>query len=400
MVGAETSNMLLYILLLAALALGWWLGRKSYSGSDGTGKKKKRFAHDRDYFVGLNYLLNDEPDDAIDIFIESLDINSGTLDTYMALGTLLRRRGKVDRSIAVYQDLLGKSGFTKGEYSEIKLNLVQSYIAAGLLDRAEHLLAELRLEKGLVKIRALKLSANVYQREKDWLEGVSALTELLKFCPSPERGRYQNLASHFYCELAEEEIVNEHLSRARECLRQASAMDKHNSRVSMLSGNLEMLMGNYKEAIKNYLRVKKQDPDFLADVFNPLVECYEKTGKKDELQKFIDNTKAEETDTSVLIALAHYLERERGQEQARQYLLGKLAQNPSLRLLMQSIALDAAASEAQNEHKLFLQVLKENLENKAQYQCYNCGFELKNLLWHCPSCLRWGMVKHVRGMLG
>ena len=167
----------------------------------------------------------------------------------MALGTLLRRRGKVDRSIAVYQDLLGKIGFTKGEYSEIKLNLVQSYIAAGLLDRAEHLLTELRQEKGSVKIRALELSANVYQREKDWKEGVSALTELLKFCPSPERGGYQNLASHFYCELAEEEIVNEHLSRARDCLRQASAMDKHNSRVSMLFGKLEMLMGNYKDCL-------------------------------------------------------------------------------------------------------------------------------------------------------
>jgi len=394
------NNTFLYLLLLASLALGWWLGRRKNAGAIRSALKRGRFTPEKDYFLGLNYLLNDEPDDAIDIFIDSLEINSGTLETYMALGMLLRRRGKVDRSIAVYQDLLGQSNFSSEELNNIKLQLVQSYIAAGLLDRAEHLLAELRLQKGLVKLKALELSANVYQLEKDWLEGVNALSELLKVCTPAERSSYQNLASHFYCELAEEEIGNEHLSRARDYLRQASAMDKHNMRVSMLFGNLEALSGNYKEAIKNYLRVKKQDPSFLADVFAPLIECYEKTGKQNDLNKFIDSTMTEEKDTSVLIALARYLEKERGQEQARQYLLGKLEQNPSLRLMMQSIALDSSVAESQGEHKLFLQVLKENLEDKAQYQCSNCGFELKNLLWHCPSCSRWGLIKHVRGMLG
>lgn len=397
---SSLNNIFLYLLLLASLALGWWLGRRKNFISAGSVNKSGRFALEKDYFLGLNYLLNDEPDDAIDIFIDSLEINSGTLETYMALGMLLRRRGKVDRSIAVYQDLLGQSNFSSDEFNEIKLQLVQSYIAAGLLDRAEHLLAELRLQKGLVKLKALELSANVYQLEKDWLEGVNALSELLKVCAPADRNSCQNLASHFYCELAEAEIENERLSRARDYLRQASAMDKHNTRVSMLFGSLEALSGNYKEAIKNYMRVKKLDPSFLADVFAPLIECYEKTGKQNELNKFIENTMSEEKDTSVLIALASYLEKERGQEQARQYLLGKLEQNPSLRLMMQSIALDASAEAGQSEHSLFLQVLKENLENKAQYQCSNCGFELKNLLWHCPSCSRWGLIKHVRGMLG
>ena len=394
------NNIFLYLLLLASLALGWWLGRRKNFGARSSDLRGGRFTPEKDYFLGLNYLLNDEPDDAIDIFIDSLEINSGTLETYMALGMLLRRRGKVDRSIAVYQDLLGQSNFSSGEFNEIKLQLVQSYIAAGLLDRAEHLLVELRVQKGVIKLKALELSANVYQLEKDWLEGVNALSELLKVCAPADRSSCQNLASHFYCELAEEEIENERLSRARDYLRQASAMDKHNTRVSMLFGNLEALSGNYKEAIKNYLRVKKQDPSFLADVFVPLIECYEKTGKQNELNKFIDSTMSEEKDTSVLIALAGYLEQDRGQEQARQYLLGKLEQNPSLRLMMQSIALDASAVDSQSEHRLFLQVLKENLENKAQYQCSNCGFELKNLLWHCPSCSRWGLIKHVRGMLG
>ena len=162
------SNIFLYLLLLAALASGWWLGRRSSkSGGSyfGLGSNKPPT---NDYFIGLNYLLNDEPDDAIDIFIESLEINSNTLETHLALGTLLRRRGKVDRSITLYQDLLGKSIFSRSELNEIKISLVQSYISAGLLDRAEHLLKELRNEKGSIKVQALVLSANVYQLEKDW----------------------------------------------------------------------------------------------------------------------------------------------------------------------------------------------------------------------------------------
>ena len=210
------TDIFLYLLLLVALGLGWGLGRRARFNSTSKSSRPYRNLPAKDYFIGLNYLLNDEPDDAIDIFIDSLEISSHTLETHLALGTLLRRRGKVDRSIALYQDLLGKSNFSRTELNEIKISLVQSYISAGLLDRAEHLLKELRNEKGDIKVQALVLSANVYQLEKDWQEGVNALLELLKVCPSSKRSTYQNLASHFYCEMAEEELENAPKPKRRE----------------------------------------------------------------------------------------------------------------------------------------------------------------------------------------
>jgi len=400
MEGFGINNLFLYLILLVALAVGWLLGKRSSFSASKLKPGKNKKLPSNDYFVGLNYLLNDEPDDAIDIFIDALEINSNTLDTHMALGTLLRRRGKVDRSIAVYQDLLGQSDFSRSELNDIKIHLVRSYIAAGLLDRAEHLLEELRNQQGEIKIKALVLSANVYQLEKDWQEGVNVLTELLKVCAPARRLRYQNLASHYYCELAEEELGNGHMSKARDYLRNADMMDKSNTRVSMLFGKLENLCGNYKEAIKNYLRVKKQDPSFMADVFSPLVECYQKAGKEKSLQKFISANMDEETDASVLIDLARYLEKERGQDEARKYLLAQLEKKSSLRLMMQALALDDSVADVNIEKDLFLKVLREYIESHAQYQCTNCGFELKSLLWLCPSCSRWGTVKHVKGMLG
>ncbi|MDG2176924.1 MAG: hypothetical protein P8M72_12460 [Gammaproteobacteria bacterium] len=396
----DASNFILYLLLLAALAVGWWLGRRSNKSVGSVFGLVSRKTPTNDYFIGLNYLLNDEPDDAIDIFIDSLEISSNTLETHLALGTLLRRRGKVDRSIALYQDLLGKSNFSRTELNEIKISLVQSYISAGLLDRAEHLLKELRNEKGDIKVQALVLSANVYQMEKDWQEGVNALLELLKMCPSSKRSTYQNLASHFYCEMAEEALENEHMSRARDYLRNAVALDKNNARVSILFGRLEGLCGNYKEAIVNYLRVKKQDASFMADVFAPLVECFQQAGKEKALRNFIDESIQEESNTSVLLELAKFLEQERGQEEARNYLLQRLGSKSSLRLLLQTLALDDASGRIQEDKQLFLRVLKENIEGKAQYQCTNCGLEMKSLLWHCPSCSQWGNVKHVVGISG
>ena len=393
----NSSDLLIYLLLLGALALGWTLGRGKRNSSSSVTSQSFKNLSAKDYFIGLNYLLNDEPDDAIDLFIESLEINSGTLETHMALGTLLRRRGKVDRSITVCQDLLGQNGFSQTEMNEIKLNLVQSYIAAGLLDRAENLLKELRKEKGNIKTAAFVHSANVYQLEKDWQKGVNALIELLRVCSPALRQKYQEIASHFYCELAEQGLENEHMPKAREFLQLAGGMDKNNVRVSILRGKLESCCGNYQEAIKSYLQVKKQDAAFIADVFYPLIDCYKKAGKEKSLRKFIKICINEETNTTALLGLADYLRQENGEQEAGRFLLEQLNRKPSLRLLLQSINLGA---ENQGAGVLFQQVLSEYIDNKAQYQCVNCGYELKSLNWHCPSCSRWGTVKHVMGILG
>jgi len=400
MEGFDSSNFVLFVLLLSAVALGFWMGNWQFPGSRKSPGKKLKTPPD-DYFIGLNYLLNDEPDDAIDIFIDALEVNSGTLETHMALGTLLRRRGKVDRSIAVYLDLLGQSGFNHRQVNEIKINLVQSYIAAGLLDRAEHLLEELRQEKGGIKIKALVNSVHIYQQEKEWNKAIEAVSELIKVCAPVDRSRYQTLASHFYCQLADDEIAREHLSKARELLQKAWHTDRENVRVSIMQAQLEQLCGNYREAIKSYELVTRLAPEFRADVFTALIDCYKKAGKEKGLKKFIESCKQESTDTTVLLGVADCMEKEEGPDQARTYLVGMLEKKPSLRLLLKSIELAEETSPSEGwQYATIRRVLHDYIESKARYQCIDCGFELKTLHWHCPSCSGWGSVKHVRGILG
>ena len=147
----------------------------------------------------------------------------------------------------------------------------------------------------------------------------------------------------------------------------------------------------------------------MADVFQPLIACYIKAGKEKSLKKFIKASITEETNISVLLGLAEYLQHEQGDLAARKFILEKLNRKPSLRLLLQSMNYGAELSDneegvddaaSKSDAQLPRQVLAEYVESKAQYQCGNCGFELKSLHWLCPSCSHWGTVKHVKGILG
>src|SRR5690606_22120813 len=152
-----------------AVALGWYLGARFKLQHP---LRTRKFQPD--YFVGLNYLLNDEPDDAVDIFIDALEVNAGTLETHMALATLLRRRGKVDRAISHLQGLLSSQNFTMRELAAIKVQLVRSYIAAGLFDRAERLIEDLREAPGGLREQSLGLAITLFQTEKEWQKAIDS----------------------------------------------------------------------------------------------------------------------------------------------------------------------------------------------------------------------------------
>jgi len=395
------TDFLLFLLLLIALAAGWHLGRRSTGLQLHMAGKRGQSAPDKDYFVGLNYLLNDEPDDAIDIFTDFLEINAKTLDTYIALGKLLRRRGKVDQSITIYQELLGKGIFGESAIHEIKLNLVQSYIAAGLLDRAEFILDEFKKSTGAVKSRALEYAISLAQQEKEWEKGIAAILDLIRIISGERRESLQLQASHFYCELALSDMARGHAARARTNLKLASDMDRMNPRVSMLRGELEMQYGNDREAIKYLLRVNKQDSLFLAEVFPRLVDCYRKAGKEKALRKFVEECMETNSSTSVVLGISMFLRQERGLDAAREYLEHKLGAKSSLRLLYSLLKLDDDTLSTDHGHRgQVLELLGEYLETQPQYQCHNCGFELKTLHWLCPSCAEWGTVRHLTGILG
>ncbi|MEX2366203.1 MAG: lipopolysaccharide assembly protein LapB [Pseudohongiellaceae bacterium] len=398
MQGDVANNLTVLLLVLVAVIAAWLLGRRSRGGSFRTGRHELS----RDYFIGLNYLLNDEPDDAIDTFINALEINSNTLETHMALGTLLRRRGKVDKSIVVYQSILARPRLHENEINRVKVELIRSYISAGLLDRAERLLTELDSAGADVRRKALSLGVILYQQEKDWENAVAAAMELIRLCPARERSRYQSMASHFCCELAELAVDQKQYNNARQRLKKAFQYNRNNVRASMLAGHLEMLQGNYREAIKEFLKVKQQDADFESETFVQLLECYHASGMEKQLKKFIQQSLEGTPPASVLLGISHYIESQSGSREALQFLLNFLREKPSLKLL--NGALDFMSREEGGEIQqnllLFHNIIAEYVGNRAMYQCRNCGFEGKSLHWLCPGCSEWGSIKPIKGPIG
>ncbi len=390
----ELGNLSLSLLMLIAVALAWYSGYKTQIKSKTSQVKE----NNKDYFIGLNYLLNDEPDHSIDAFISSLEINSNTLESHLALGNLLMRRGKVDESIAVYQKLLANSQLNNAELNQVKLGLVKSYVAAGLLDRAEKLIDELKVANSEIRMKALNMGLTIYQLEKEWLKAIKVANDLLKLCMPNERHEIQVKASHFYCELAEAELEFHHYNQAKDYLNSAINMHRSNVRTSLILGKLEFEQTNYKQAIKTLLRISTQDPSFTTEAFDLIIASYQAQNNHKKLESFIENSLNETSSPALLLKIVNYIKDNEGREKAKEILFQRIERNPSIELLGQAILLNDNSENDPNAKK-FHEILIRYLRSKTQYQCDSCGFKMKNLHWQCPGCSEWSFIKPIEAFI-
>lgn len=393
----ESSGTPGFILLILLLVLASWL--LGYVAR-GRNLLQRRSPPDADYFVGLNYLLNDEPDDAIDVFIAALEVNSSTFDTHLALGKLLRRRGKVDRSIGHYEALLASRSFNAKQTAEIRIQLLRSYIAAGLLDRAEQLLLELRQTTSSMRGEALRLAIMLYQIEREWRFALDAATELLKLAPAQHRHDLLVQMTHFHCELAELALKQGNAVAAQDELRPALALFKGNIRVYLLLARLETAAGNHRDALTLLYKAIQVEPAFYTEVLPTLRETLSLAGSGSNAGVAPELARELDSDGAFHIELARQKQVSEGAAVAIQYLLQALVKTPSLGLLRE--LLDLAASERVMQDKALsagVEILSLTLQVLPRYRCDNCGFELKHLYWSCPGCSCWGMVKPINNLI-
>ncbi|MBL4820102.1 MAG: lipopolysaccharide assembly protein LapB [Gammaproteobacteria bacterium] len=397
------SSIFFYILLLVALAAGWALAQVSLKSKYRSNRSVNDFYND--YFVGLNYLLGDEPDEAIDTFISALEINDDTVETHLALGTLLRRRGKVDKAIKVHQSLLARSDLVR-EFSDlVQLELSNDYISAGLLDRAEHLAQELLRESDGVRPDALLQLTTIYQIEREWEQAITSVKALLEIPNFKKDESIKSLAAHFCCELAEQAISDEQPQQARDQIKRAFRFDRSSARASFLMAKLEQLTNNPQKAIKELLRIRHQHPHFISEIIGPMAECYRHSAKPDEtikFEKFLRECLDDRFRVSVLLKLVELVRKREGDTAAAELLSTRLSQHPSLKgtvALLQS-HIDETDGKLHLDLKLIEDVLNKLSQSKPGYQCDHCGFETKNLYWQCSSCKKWDSVKPRLGLEG
>ncbi len=380
----------LLLLILCAMLAGYLLGRRDNRRDSG-----RQETLGRDYFTGLNYLLNEQTDEAIESFIKALDINADAFDTHMALGRLFCKRGEIEKSIRIYQDLLARPSLQTEQSIQVQLELARSYQSAGLLDRSEALLTELSRSEGIARTGALEQLLDIYQFEKEWDNALKAAESLRKL---KGEGQYDSMIAHFYCELAEQAINANDYAKARRMLRQAAGKDKQGVRASMVMGQLEFNQRNYKAAINSLQRVLQQNPDFVPATINLLSRAYQETGDVRSFDAYLSRCLTAVSSPVVVRAMVMLMLRREGKEAAHNFLVRHLQQRPSLELLK----LLSGLMPEHNKHTALkdcadfslLQEIIERLAGQgASYHCHECGFKTHMLFWDCPSCKSWGSIK-------
>lgn len=381
---------LLLLLLPLAAASGWLAARRSARKEKGqcvgeTGPT---------YFRGLNHLLNEEPDKAIDAFVEMLEVDSDTVETHLALGNLFRRRGEVERAIRIHQNLIARPALTREQRAQALLELGQDYMRAGLFDRAENLFRELKETKLHVR-PALKNLLVIYEKERDWQACLGVADQL----ESLTGDKMLLEKSHYHCELA---IVARQQGRPGDAgaqLKKALATFRGCVRANHLQAQFAAAQGDYRGAIRILRLTAEQDADYLPEVLPEIVADYRHLGELQELRTYLEETAAARPGTGAEIAMADLIKEQEGETAAATYLAEQLKRGPSLTLLLRSIELNARMPDSESSR--FLESLRPHirrlLDQKPVYLCGQCGFTAKTLHWQCPSCRRWSTIKRRAG---
>lgn len=382
---------LLWLLLPLAAASGWWAARRV----DNRPKNGRATALSSEYFQGLNYLLNEQPDKAIEVFLRLVEVDNETVETHLALGNLFRRRGEVDRAIRIHQNLIARPTLDRAQRAQGLLELGLDYMRAGLLDRAESLFQEL-IEMDVHNAAALSNLADIYQQEKDWAQAIGVQQRLESITGVSRRP----VIAQYYCELAEQARQAGDGSGAAAKIRQALKADPHCVRASLIEAGLCADADDYKGAINAYLRVEDQDARYLTEVIGPLQECYRRLGKPTLMVDYLQRVVREYPGVSAALALAEVLRQAQGTQSAAQFIAGHLHRCPSVRGLERLIELQLTDTGSVSRETLVTlkHLVGKLLEDKPVYQCEHCGFAGKSMHWQCPGCKHWSTLKPIQGV--
>ena len=385
---------LLFLLLPVAAAYGWYMGRRSAQQS----KQDDASRLSRDYVTGVNFLLSNQQDKAVDLFLDMLKEDTGTVEAHLTLGNLFRSRGEVDRAIRIHQSLMESASLTYDQRLLAVQQLGRDYMAAGLYDRAEGMFKQL-VDETDFRLSALQQLLQIYQATSDWQSAIEVAERLVKLGKDKHRGEIAN----FWCELALQQMAGNDLDKAMALLRKGAAADRNSARVSIMMGRVWMEKGDYAKAVESLERVIEQDKELVGETLEMLQTCYQQLGKIDEWEAFLRRCAEENTGATADLMLAQILEQREGAESAQNYVTRQLERHPTMRVFHKLIdyhITEAEEGRAKESLGVLRHMVGEQVRSKPRYRCQKCGFTAHTLYWHCPSCRSWSTIKPIRGLDG
>jgi lipopolysaccharide assembly protein B len=340
------------------------------------------------YFKGLNFLISDQHDKAVEAFSEAIHANTDSLELHFALGSLFRRTGETDRAINMHLNLLEKKELTPNQKNAVKAELAQDYLKAGLFDRAEELFKA--LDDSRYRQPALRALLEIYVREREWAQAIETATELERLSGVP----FRKEIAQYYCEIAMNAIINQQPDEARIQLAKALDANKSCVRANVLLGDLEVQSGSHSAAISHWKRIEFQQPEYLGLVAGKMLKSYAANGNLKEgmaqLNTYLDTYKL----PSLMTVLYEATLAEDGADEASKLARNELIRKPSLQTLDQLLQARAMAdSKSKNTNtqdiQLMQQTVRNAIGNRSAYHCNQCGFRAKQYHWQCPACNAW-----------
>ncbi len=376
----------LILLLPLAAASGWFAASRAARKESA---KSEREANPV-YFQGLNYLLNEEPDKAIDVFLEMLEVDADTIETHLALGNLFRRRGEVERAIRIHQNLIARPALSREQRAQAVLELAQDYMRSGLYDRAEQLLLELKQGRQYV-VPVLRNLVKIYQQEKDWDACLKTIEAL-----DLESGETHDLQkSHYFCEMANKARADGDNEVARIYLKRALSVYKGCVRATHLLARIDIQENKRKDALVKLLDAAERAPEYLPEIIREIVDIYRSEGDMRGVRAFLEDQVKRHPNQGTELFLAEIIRQQSGDAEATRFLGEYIAKNPSMPGLIRLVELQCTMPSMGNDHLLYnvRAHLHRLMAERINYQCQKCGFEAKQLHWQCPSCDSWSTIK-------
>ena len=373
-----------HLLALPFLFVAGWLAR----GFESRVSETDNAALPRSYFRGLNHLLNDEPDKAIDAFIEVVKLDPETIELHQALGNLFRRRGEFDRAVRIHTHLLNRADLPARQRSQALDELGQDYLKAGLLDRAEDAFVQL-LEDRHHRFDALRALVRIYQTEREWLKAVECARKL-----EAEAGESHYVAiSHYYCELASEALVRGALDEAQQAIDSALVANRKSVRAMILAGDVAAKRGEPKDALLQWRRVEEASAEYVPLIAARVADAMAAEGREQDALEWLERALLDAPSIDLLDVVAHRATAWRGAAAAEVLIAKETQRHPSLlgfeRLLEARMANHQNNGKDDGELRLLSSLLSNHTQKLARYRCSKCGFRAREFHWNCPGCTSW-----------
>jgi len=360
-------------------AVGWWA-----RGHEARVRAADQGAAPRSLFRGLQLLLSDQPDRAIDAFIEVVKLDPETIELHYALGSLFRRRGEIDRAVRIHNYLLSRADLPAAERANALAELGQDYLNGGMIDRAENAFGRL-LDEREHRFEALRALLRVYQMEREWARAIECARQL-----ESEAGETHKVATaHFHCELAEQAIAPGDLDRAWEQVQLALQAHRKSVRAAMLAGDIALRRSRRPDAIAHWLRIVAEAPEYAPLVMDRLMAALDAQERRAEAVALLRRSLLEHPSIDSLDQGYRWIGQWEGAAAAETLLREELKRHPSLLGFERLLALRSGQVQADPELALLRGLIQSQAQKLARYRCSQCGFRSREFYWNCPGCTNW-----------